>query len=131
MLGADGVTLSYMVGGTRTFDLRAGAEHANMPYWIWMGVSGTYPGIDVQGISIPMNYDMLVSLGWLYPGSVGTNFIGQLDGNGEATASLTTTPNFSLLGLTLYFSYVVLSPGGGLPALGASNPINLTFVFKP
>jgi len=50
------------------------------------------------------------------------------DGNGESTATMTLQPDVNLMYLTLYFSYVVLSPGVSMPVLAASNPINITMV---
>ena len=129
MLGADGCTFSCLTASTRTFDLKAGSVHAGKTYWMWAGLSGTYPGMLVGGVEIPMNYDVLVNLGWLYPGILGTGFVGVLDGNGQATASMKIKPNFSYYGLTLYFTYVVLSAGGGMPPVAASNQIHACIVY--
>ena len=38
-------------------------------------------------------------------------------------------PNFSAKGVTLWFAYVVLSPGMKTPVLAASNPVNATFTL--
>lgn len=126
MLGSDGVTFAASTGSTRTFYLKGGPSYAGGDYWMWVGVSGTYPGMTVSGVNIPLNYDILVNLGWLAPGAIGSGFMGKFDGNGEATASMTILPDMSLVDLTLYYAYVILSPGGGLPVLAASNPINAT-----
>jgi len=130
MLSADKQCVSYYWGGTRELELTAGAKYAGHDYWIWLGFTGTSPGIDISGVNIPLNYDLLVELGLLYPGFPGTGFMGQLDGAGNAAASLKVVgshPNAA--GVTLWLSYLVLSPGMTTPVLAASNPINVTFTF--
>jgi hypothetical protein len=126
MLSCDGQTFSTWFNLTRNFELSAGPAEANKDYWMWVGFSGNYPGINISGVNVPLNYDVLVELNLMYPGFPGTGFVGQLDGDGNATATMTWKPNASLKGLTIWFAYVVLSPGGGLPILAASNPINAT-----
>jgi len=126
MLGADGQTLTTFFLTPRSFFLTAGNDHANKDYWMWMGYSGTYPGINVSGVNTPLNYDMLVEIGLIYPGFAHPDFVGVLDASGEATVTMNYKPDLSLLDLTLYFSYIVLSPGGGLPVMAASNHINCT-----
>jgi hypothetical protein len=123
MLSQDGYSFSCFIKTTRNFELNAGSDYANHDYWMWMGISGTYPGLTVNGVEIPLNYDLLMLLGWLNPGLIGTSFMGQLDANGKASASMELKPNFELLGLEFYYTYVVLSSGGKLPVLAASNPI--------
>jgi hypothetical protein len=125
-LSADGQTFSTFYSYTRTFDLTAGAAHAGGDYWLWVGYSGTYPGINLSGKNIPLNYDLLVQMCLGYPGIPDPSFFGTLDASGNAQAKLKWKPDNSLLGLTIYFGYVVLSPGHGLPVVMASNPVNCT-----
>jgi hypothetical protein len=129
MLSADGQTFSSFFGGTRKFELTADVAYAGHDYWLWVGFTGTYPGIKVSGVTIPLNYDILVELGLLYPGFPGTGFVGQLDGSGNASASLKVTANPNYQGATLWLSYIVLSSGMKPPVLAASNPINITFTL--
>jgi hypothetical protein len=126
MLSVDGEAFSCFFGSTRNFEMTAGPEHAGRNYWLWVGFSETYPGIMLSGVNIPLNYDTLVDIGLAYPGFPGTGFFGVLDGSGDATASMKWKPQMSLLGLTLYYTFVVLSPGGSLPVHAASNPVNIT-----
>jgi hypothetical protein len=126
MLGVDGEAFSAFLGSTRNFELSAGPENAGKNYWLWVGFSETYPGIMLSGVDIPLNHDVLVDLGLAYPGLPGTGFFGVLDGAGNATASMYWKPKMTWVGLTLYYSYVVLSPGGSLPVLAASNPVNVS-----
>jgi hypothetical protein len=55
--------------------------------------------------------------------------VGQLNGEGKASASLYWKPEAIHLDMTLYFCYVILSPGMRLPVLAASNPVNATAVL--
>jgi hypothetical protein len=128
MLSADGVIFSQFYPTTITYDLTAGSAYANHEYWMWVGFTQTYPGINLSGVNIPLNYDLLVEMCLRYPGIPGSGFLGQLDGNGDAEASLFWKPTADLKGATLYMTYVVLSPGGKLPVLAASNPVNATAV---
>lgn len=129
MLSADGQTISCFFGSTRNFELTAGAAYAGHDYWLWIGCTGTYPGINLSGVNIPLNYDILVELGLLYPGFPGTGFVGQLDGSGNASASMKVTANPNYQGATMWLSYLVLSAGMKTPVLTASNPINVTFTL--
>ena len=126
MLSADGQTFSTFYTYTRNFDLTAGAAHAGQPYWMWVGFSGTYPGTKVSGQTIPLNFDLLVQTCINYPGFPDPSFFGTLDASGNAAASLKWKPANSLMGLTIFFGYVVLSPGHNLPVVAASNPTNVT-----
>ncbi|MFH2001783.1 MAG: hypothetical protein ABIK28_19010 [Planctomycetota bacterium] len=129
MLSADGQTLTAFYGSTRILDLDAGPSYANQNYWIWVNYSGCYPGCNVSGVNIPLNYDVLLDICLGYPGIPDPSFVGQLDGSGQAQASFYLKPAMNLTGLTLYFAYVVLPPSGGLPVLAASNPINMTITL--
>jgi hypothetical protein len=124
MLATDGQTFPFWYPTTVNFYLTAGPEMANRDYWMWTNFSGTYPGVVLNGITVPLNYDPLVSLCLDNPGLIHSDFIGQLDGSGHATIPVKIQTSY--IGLTLYFSYIVLSPGGGQPILAASNPVNIT-----
>ena len=82
-----------------------------------------------KDVTIPLNYDFAVNLGWMVPGVIGSGFVGKLDGTGNATASWTFKPDMSMNGLTFYLAYVVLSDGMKMPLLAASNHVNATCVF--
>ena len=65
-------------------------------------------------------------MGLMYPGFPGTGFVGKLDALGKAEASIKWKPDINQEGITLYFAYIVLSSGGTVPVLEASNPVNMT-----
>jgi hypothetical protein len=108
--------------------LRGGAPRAGRLYFVFAGLTGTYPGLPLPGGVLPLNYDLLVAAsasgGPLFPG-----FFGVLDAQGSANAGIqfpaVTLPPF-LLGWSVHASAWVLAPGGatGEP----SNPVELRFV---
>ena len=93
---------------------------------MWAGISGAYPGMTLNGITIPLNYDPLVQIGWNYPTIIHPDFMGTLGVDGYAEITLDLKIDSTIMGLTLYFSYIVLSQGGGMPILAASNHVNAT-----
>ena len=50
------------VGGTLDFTLNAGAAYANREYMIFGSASGSAPGIDINNINIPCNWDAATNL---------------------------------------------------------------------
>ena len=126
MLGSDDVYWDTASGDVRTFDLQAGSAFADRDYLMMMGYSGTFPGLTFGTVTVPLTYDFLVGLTMFNPGIIGPGFYGQLDTNGDADASLTIPADPQFMGLTLYIAYAILSPGGALPLLAASNTINMT-----
>lgn len=129
MLAADAQTFSVFYKYTRKITLTAGANHANQNYWMWMNYTGTFPGFDVHGVNIPLNYDTLLELGMKYPAFLNPKFIGTLDSSGNAEFDWTLQANSGVIGLTIYMSYLVLPNGGGFTVLDASNPINFTMTL--
>ena len=71
------------------------------------------PPIPLPGGAIaPLRDSELLTLGWT-PSPYATGFIGQLDGNGKATASLSVPSLASLVGWDLYFAGVTQQPTPG------------------
>jgi hypothetical protein len=130
-LATDKINVPCDIGARVNFMLDAGAAHGNKDYWIWMSASGTYPGIPLGTVTVPLNYDALFAFGLLYPGFAGsTGFIGVLDGQGQAKAALLlpTDPHQSLVGFPLYFAYVVTAPGPSKPVSFASYPVHVKYI---
>ncbi len=122
--------VSCSSGGTAQFRLFTANTYPGKDYWIWMSVSGTYPGIDLSGVTVPLNWDALLEYGLFYPnfpGSVG--FLGKLDGFGQASASMTLPPdpNHIMVGLPLHFAFVITSPGPSMPIMAVSNPVHIKY----
>jgi hypothetical protein len=129
-LGTDIMNISCKSGGTVNFDLDAGSANAGTPYWLWMTLSGTYPGLTLSNIDVPLNYDSLFEFGLLYPGFAGSSgFLGTLDGQGKAQASLMLPYNHNtMLGKCIHFAYVLTSPGPALPITFASYPVHVKYI---
>ncbi|QDU69690.1 FG-GAP repeat protein [Engelhardtia mirabilis] len=87
-LAASAASISIAAGGTVDFALGAGATHAAELYVLLGSLSGTAPGLPVDGLVLPLNVDgyLLQTLGGGGPLVAG---IGLLDGAGAGSASLT------------------------------------------
>lgn len=130
-LEIDKINIPYSTGTEVAFTIRPGVAHKNKDYWLWMSVSGTYPGIPVSGLVVPLNRDILFDLGLMYPNLPGTTgFLGKLSmfGLADATFDLPPNPDMSLVGIPIYFAYVLTSPGPKLPLTYASTPVHIKYV---
>jgi hypothetical protein len=128
LLRTDQETFSLSAGNTVSFYLEGGPAQASQYYLMIAGFSGCYPGFDMDGVNVPLNWDMLVGMCFNNPGFIAPGFFGQFDGNGQAMATMTVPNDQSLLDLALFYSYIVLSPGPSPPVLEASNAINTIIV---
>ena len=129
-LAADVSELSLSAGGTQTFSLAAGPSRASWVYWMFGSVTGTAPGIPFPGgVLLPLNFDPYFNLTLTKPflGIFGA-FIGTLDGDGKATASLTIPPGADpgLVGVTLFHAYLAAPGIGGSDY--ASNAVSALLV---
>jgi hypothetical protein len=130
-LKADVKNIPCTTGGTVNFSLKAGAAQGSQEYWIWLNCTGTYPGINLSGITIPLNQDPLLDFGLCNPCFGGTvGFMGQLDayGMGQASINLPVDGHQSLVGIPINFAYIVLSPGPSLPIKFASIPVHVKYI---
>lgn len=120
-------------GGTQTLSLDAGVAHADQGYFILSSLGGansllpggTSPGIELpNGVRIPLKLDGLLALG-LQPGGNPwvSGFAGQLNGSGQATATL-TLPRFpELLGSELFHAYCT-GPAGQITHVSNNTAIS-------
>lgn len=121
--------LSLAAGGTQTFTLSAGAAKAVQPYLLVGTLSGTMPGLPLDGMTLPINVDVytVISIMNANVPPFGNTF-GTLDVTGGATATFTLpagTPA-SLNGNTLHHAYVAIDLGGPTPVVSlASNAVPL------
>lgn len=124
---ASGATLSIAVGGTLSFALHAGASHAGELYFVLGSLSGTAPGIPVDGSLLPLNPDAYFAL-TLAGGAPLQGKSGVLDAAGTAGAALVLPAGLitpGLAGIVADHAFALLSP----TALGVtltSNPIPTT-----
>lgn len=114
-------TLSASAGGTVQLDLLAGPANAGRQYLVLASLSGTFPGLTVGGMTLPLNYDgfLAASLS-LANSAMFVNTLGVLDGTGSARAQFVLPPAIAaaLAGQAVSFAYVLLTPSLGFP----SNP---------
>jgi hypothetical protein len=114
LLGADASQISAGSGGQVNFALDAGASNAYRNYLLLATASGTSPGIPLPGglVTLPLNWDAVTDLVLLLLNtSYFVDFMGQLDGAGEAAAQLNVGPLPSgCVGTTLHFAYALNPP---------------------
>jgi hypothetical protein len=125
-LYADAYNVSVATGGVVDLNLVAGAANAGRPYLLLASLSGTAPGHPLPGGgTLPLNWDLLTDLVMMMVNTpVFSNFMGNLDGTGAATATLNTFGPLdpSLSGATAHFAFTL-----GNPFDFTSNPIPMTF----
>jgi hypothetical protein len=113
-LSFDPSWLELTAPGTQTLTLDAGATHPFHNYWIFGSITGTKPGIALNGVRIPLNYDPYTELAMGMPAPIYVGFRGTLDVTGKATASFNIPaglPN-SVPAMTLFHAYVTYGPQG-------------------
>ncbi len=129
-LAGDVATISVAAGGTQTMCLNAGPAHAGKFFWVLGSVSGTSPGVSINGLTMPLNFDPYFNTTILLPNLPPfVNSFGNLDADGQATTLFTLPggglfPN--LIGVHADHAYAVIN--GALVAEVASNPLGLDFV---
>jgi hypothetical protein len=114
-LYADSYTLNSRVPDTINFYLDADLENANRNYILLAGASGSEPGFGLPGglATLPVNWDAVTDL---VVGNINTpyftDFLGVLDGSGQATAQLNTFGPIpgSVGGVELSFAFCCNNP---------------------
>ncbi len=110
-------------GGTVTMDLSADEDNGGRNYLLFGGVSGNVPGTPLPGglVTLPVNWDFFTSLVIsMANGPIFMDFMGQLDGDGKATATLNLPAIPGSAGLAMTFAYALNDPWDF-----TSNPINV------
>jgi hypothetical protein len=118
--------LSLASGGTHSFDLSGGAEHAGEIAWLLGSFSGTTPGLTSMGFTLPLNPDAYFVLTVSHPNQPPlAGSLGLLDATGHREASLTvpavTDP--SLAGVVVHHAWFALQ---GLQVSLVSNAVPVT-----
>ena len=124
--------ISLAAGGTQSFSLDAGPSLAGLPYLLLGSTSGTSPGIPIDGVQLPLNADVYLTLSLIGPNAPPlSSSLGTLDAQGKAAAAFTLPPGLSptLAGAQLHHAFVVVEL---LPTLlhvpYASDPVPLLLV---
>jgi hypothetical protein len=125
-------TISVATGGTQNLLLRAGPTKANQAFVILGTGSGTAPGIvdPGSGVLLPLNFDAYFNLLLSTAGGgIIAPWVGLLDANGNANATITLPPLApGFAGRTLHHAYLMVDIFGTGLASAASNPVAVTTV---
>jgi hypothetical protein len=105
--------ISAATGATPNFTLDAGSSLSFSDYRILGSVTGTNPGIKLNGVPIPVNYDQFTLLTILYANTASfPGFFGVTASGGLASASMVVPPvGPSLIGLQFDFAAFVKVSG--------------------
>jgi hypothetical protein len=127
-LWADDYEISVSQAETINFSMHVDASNAGRPYLLLGSLSGTEPGFELPGGKIvPLKWDFLTDLLLSLVGSpVCINFMGTINGQGNATAKLNTLGPLDpvVIGEVMHMAFILgLPPGWDY----ASNPIAVTF----
>jgi len=130
LLNASPSSIPIATGGEQVLDLVAGAAHAGRLYFVLGSATGTVPGLPVDGLSLPLNFDVYFSLTLSLPNSslfVAT--LGFLDGEGRAQARIHMPPSLPIAAVALHLdhAYLVLDPIAEQVVL-TSNAVGLDLV---
>ncbi|MFT4709451.1 MAG: sulfatase activating formylglycine-generating enzyme [Planctomycetota bacterium] len=133
-LTADVIEVST-AGGTQTFTLNAGVAHSSEYYLLLGSLSGTTPGISVNGHVLPLNLDSYLLRTFDKPNQVPLgNSFGMLPAavfgiGGEVTATFSLPPGLgaSVIGRTVNHAYAAIDPGTGAVTM-TSNAVSVNLV---
>lgn len=119
--------ISLGAGANVQLDLDAGAGHAGDLYVLAGTGTGAYPGLDVGGLNLPLNFSDYLLTSLANPNAAPfSGFQGTLDGNGQAQAALNVaaggTPG--LAGRVLYHAFVTFD-ATDLGVTSTSNAVSL------
>ena len=130
-LWAPDTTISASTGGQMTFEIAAGSQHAGELFMLLGSASGTSHGLSLQGVQMPLDFDLLtlLLLANSLSGTLGDT-AGQLSALGTASASLQLVPapwSPILLGQGLDFATAFADPAT-LNVLRSSNATHVPIV---
>ncbi|HKX45615.1 MAG TPA: FG-GAP repeat protein [Planctomycetota bacterium] len=120
-------SISLSEGGTQKLSLHAPAAYAGQLYWVLGSVSGTAPGIPVDGLLLPLAFDaytvVMLTAPNQGPFEKTLSVLGS-DGYAGPNIVVAAASDPGLVGLVLHHAFVVLDPVAGQVAF-ASNPSSL------
>jgi hypothetical protein len=125
-LTVDNDQISAYTGGKSVFSLDAGVANGNRNYLIFGGVTGTAPGTPLPGgmAVLPINWDaftnMVISM---VNGPAFDQFMGTLNGSGNATATLNLPPIPGVTSLVMYYAFALNNKWDFV-----SNPVEIHIV---
>jgi len=125
-LSTSEILMKISTGGAITLTLDGDAAQAGRTYLVAASITGTQPGTQIGSITLPLNWDFLTNFALLNVNTAAfTNFLGALDGNGDAVATFNVPviSDPSVIGFTFNFAWLTLNPIDF-----ASNAVGLLFV---
>lgn len=117
----------YPFGDTVNMTLDAGVDFNGRKYIILGSLTGTSPGMALPGgyETLPLVWDGLTDFMLMFMNSnMFTDFMGELDGAGQATAQLNFPALPGMLGQEMFFAYTLYQPFDFV-----SNPIMIEVAF--
>lgn len=115
---AFGAWISSSFGGTHLVAQKLGPDFAGLPYWLLGSATGTFPGVIVDGLELPLAVDDYTWLTLLNPGAAllqGSPGVLGPDGDGFGKFDVTfgdLPPELS--GFLLHHAFAVFDPSGGV-----------------
>ncbi len=122
VLGLKG-SVPASTGGHVDMFLENPVSEAGREYIMLGSVSGTNPGLPLGSVILPLNYDMFMGIVINnLNGPIFVNFLGNLDAQGRAMATLNTLGPVdpACAGISIYFAYALMAPYDF-----ASNPVEV------
>ena len=130
-LVADVATLSVSAGGVQSYDLALGSDLAGKLTWMLGSLTGTSPGIPVDGMVLPLAFDAYTQSLLSAPGSaLLAPAIQPLAGDGRAISALTLPAGLSssLIGQQFHHAFAVLDMPGSQAVIEVSHPVTVELV---
>ncbi len=130
-LVADVATLSISAGGTQSFDLALGSDLAGKLTWMLGSLTGTSPGIPVDGMVLPLVLDAYTQSLLSAPNAaLLAPTIQPLAGDGRATSALTVPAGISssLIGQQFHHAFAVIDMPGSQAVIGVSHPVTVELI---
>lgn len=127
LLGEPGSIDVSIANAAQSWQIEAGAAQAGRVYLVLGSLSGTAPGVLLDGHVLPLVPDAYTTYTLTAPNQVplfGT--LGVLDANGSATARFQLFDSHPLFGITAHHAYVVLDLAAGVVAM-TSNAVAVSF----
>ena len=128
----DTTEVAVSTGGKQSFLLAAGSDNALNLYFVVGSASGTAPGLSIDGLLVPLNFDAYLSFTATNPNTPPlAQTIGFLSSSGSASASFSIPPGLglSIVGVTLHHAFAVFDLQDDGKVVFTSNAAPVTLVW--
>lgn len=123
--------ISCSSGGSSTLILNPGQAWAGRSYIIVSCLSGTWPGVTLNGVPVPLNLDCWTRTAFGFANTPWMkNFLGCIDplGTAEAELACPVFPQPHMAGRVAYFCYLLVENTGPPTVIRASHPVNVLLI---